>query len=225
MACSVPIKAVLFDLDGTLYDRDALVERLFAQQFEAFKPALAVIPSKTFISRLVTLDDHGYRDKRDVYRIVGAEWSLASGLCDRLEKDFWTRYDDECVLEADVRYTLETLRERGVKLAVVTNGGADRQKQKLDALSISSWLDTVLISEVEGVRKPNPEIFRRALARCGVEASDALFVGDHPDVDIGGALEAGLCAVWKVVPYWTCTHDVPFIHRLSDILPMFDSER
>lgn len=225
MACSVPIKAVLFDLDGTLYDRDALVERLFAQQFEAFKPALAAIPSKTFISRLVTLDDHGYRDKRDVYRIVGAEWSLASGLCDRLEKDFWTRYDDECVLEADVRYTLETLRERGVKLAVVTNGGADRQKQKLDALSISSWLDTVLISEVEGVRKPNPEIFRRALARCGVEASDALFVGDHPDVDIGGALEAGLCAVWKVVPYWTCTHDVPFIHRLSDILPMFDSER
>ena len=84
-------------------------------------------------------------------------------------------------------------------------------------------LRIMLISEVEGVRKPDPEIFRRALARCDVEASAAFFVGDHPDVDVGGALQAGLRAGWKVVPYWSCPYDVPFIHRLSEILSMSDS--
>jgi putative hydrolase of the HAD superfamily len=135
-----------------------------------------------------------------------------------MENDFWTRYDEHCVLDADVRHTLETLASRGVKIAVVTNGGRDRQQRKLDALGISSWLDAILISEVEGVRKPDPEIFRRALTRCGVEASAALFVGDHPEVDVGGALQAGLRAAWKVVPYWSCDHDVPAVRQLSEIL-------
>jgi len=215
---SVTLKAVLFDLDGTLYDRDALVARLFAEQFEAFGCELTAIPTKAFITRLIELDDHGYRDKRDVYRSAAAEWSLASDLCNRMENDFWTRYDEHCVLDADVRHTLETLASRGVKIAVVTNGGRDRQQRKLDALGISSWLDAILISEVEGVRKPDPEIFRRALTRCGVEASAALFVGDHPEVDVGGALQAGLRAAWKVVPYWSCDHDVPAVRQLSEIL-------
>ena len=219
------LKAALFDLDGTLYDRDALVHRLFAEQFDAFKPQLNAIPPDTFISRLVALDDHGYRDKRDVYRIAGAEWGFASDLCGLLENDFWNRYDGHCVLDADVRNTLETLRARAVKTALVTNGGADRQRRKIDALGLSSSFDAILISEVEGVRKPDPEIFGRALARCGVDASAALYVGDHPDVDIGGALGAGLHAVWKAVPYWFCTYDVPVVRQLSEILPMFDRPR
>ena len=100
----------------------------------------------------------------------------------------------------------------------------ERQQRKLDALGITGWLDAVLISEVEGVRKPEVEIFHRALSRCGVGASEALFVGDHPDIDIGGALRAGIPAVWKVVPYWSCPHDVPFVRRLSEILPLCDGK-
>jgi putative hydrolase of the HAD superfamily len=221
----VIIKAVLFDLDGTLYDRDALVLRLLTEQFQAFESQLPAVPMKTFVSRLVELDDHGYRDKSAVYRIAGREWSLASRLCEQLEHDFWMRYDTHCVLDDDVDHTLTTLRQRGLKLAVVTNGGAERQQRKLDALGISGCFDAILISEVEGVRKPDPEIFARALDRCHVEASNALFVGDHPEVDVGGAVQAGLHAVWKVTPYWRCGFDVPFIHRLSEILPMCDGGR
>jgi GNAT superfamily N-acetyltransferase len=58
-----------------------------------------------------------------------------------------------------------------------------------------------------------------------VEASEAIFVGDHPDTDVGGALQAGLHAVWKVTPYWPCEYDVPFVRRLSEILPMCDVGR
>jgi putative hydrolase of the HAD superfamily len=218
------IKAVFFDLDGTLYDRDALVTRLVAEQFEAFQDELTGVTKDSFVDRIVELDDHGYRDKRDVYRTVAEEWSLAIDLRDRLHDHFWARYDTHCVLEEDVGRTLAALRRRGLKLAVNTNGSTERQRRKLEALGISLWFEAILISELEGVKKPDPEIFRRALLRCQVDATETLFVGDHPDADVGGALGAGLRAVWKVVPYWRCAHNVPAVCRLSDILPMCDNE-
>jgi putative hydrolase of the HAD superfamily len=63
------IKAVLFDLDGTLWDRDGAVQQLVAAQYRAH-PALANISRDQFVERVLTLDAHGLGDKRDVYRQV-----------------------------------------------------------------------------------------------------------------------------------------------------------
>jgi len=91
----------------------------------------------------------------------------------------------------------------------------------MELLGISDAFDTVLISESEGVRKPDLAIFQRALERCGVEPCQALFVGDYPEMDVAGAVHAGLTAVWKFVPYWTLTtENVMTIHRLEEILPV-----
>ena len=214
---SVAIKAVLFDLDGTLYDRDELVQRLVSRQYDAFRHELSSVSKGRFIERVVQLDDHGYGDKPDLYRTVAGEWSLSAELADRLLQSFWSLYEQTTELSEDTSATLQTLHAHGVKLGVVTNGRVEWQQRKLDALGISSWFDAVLISEAEGVRKPDPEIFRRALTRCGVEAPEAMFVGDHPQVDVEGAMRAGLHAVWKAVPYWSCAHDVPRLGRLSEL--------
>jgi putative hydrolase of the HAD superfamily len=219
----VAIKAVLFDLDDTLYDRGELVRRVVTDQHDEFQHELRPVQKNDFINRVLQLDDHGYADKRALYATVVAEWGLAAALIERLVENFWTSYDEKCELPQDTRVTLQTLRQNGMKLGVITNGGAERQQRKLDSLGISSWFDVILISETEGVRKPDAEIFHRALARCSVGASEAIFVGDHPDTDIGGALQAGLRAVWKVTPYWPCTYDVPFVRQLSEILPMCDA--
>jgi putative hydrolase of the HAD superfamily len=216
----VPIKAVLFDLDDTLYDREELVRKVVIDQYDAFEHELCSVPKDEFVTRVLQLDDRGYADKRKLYETVVFEWGLAPDMIGRLAENFWTSYDEKCELPQDTRVTLQTLRQNGIKLGVITNGGTERQGRKLDSLGISSWFDVILISETEGVRKPDAEIFHRALARCEVKASEAIFVGDHPDTDIGGALRAGLRAVWKVTPYWSCTHDVPFIRRLGEILPM-----
>jgi putative hydrolase of the HAD superfamily len=82
--------------------------------------------------------------------------------------------------------------------------------------------DVVLISEEEGIRKPDARIFDRARERCGVDhPSEAMFVGDHPEVDVAGAHAAGMVAVWKRVPYWTLsTEGAVTIDQLSEILPI-----
>jgi putative hydrolase of the HAD superfamily len=95
------------------------------------------------------------------------------------------------------------------------------QRRKLAVLGFEHTFDAILVSEEEGVRKPDAEIFRRALARCGVAAHEALFVGDHPVADVEGAYRAGLVAVWKFVPYWPpVITAAPVIRELSEVLAL-----
>jgi putative hydrolase of the HAD superfamily len=222
----VNIKAVLFDLDGTLYDRDALVRKVFSEQYNAFPDELCLVSKNAFVDRMLQLDDHRYADKAEPYTAIVRESHLVpEHLAERLVENFWCLFEKGCQPTEETLSTLQILRQRGIKLGVITNGNAEWQQRKLDALGITALLDAVLISESEGVRKPDAEIFSRALQRCGVESHEALFVGDNPEVDIAGAVNAGLRAAWKVVPYWPCAHEVPHVERLSEILQICDHEQ
>jgi putative hydrolase of the HAD superfamily len=214
-------KAVLFDLDGTLYDRDALVQELVADQHAAFEVELDGVSRERFVGRVLEMDDHGYGNKALGYKQLVQEWRLAGTLTDRLYDYFRSNYDRYCHLPADTASTLQALRAQDRTLGVITNGGTERQQAKLRALGLEDAFDVVLISEAEGVRKPSPEIFQRALRRHGIESSAAMFIGDHPLMDVEGARSAGLLPVWKYVPYWTLrTPNVATVHRLTDILPI-----
>jgi putative hydrolase of the HAD superfamily len=213
------IRAVFFDLDGTLYDRDHLVEELFGEQFDEFVDELRGLPREQFLHDVLAMDDHGYGEKETGYCELVRRWKVESALAMRLVKHFWEAYDNHCRLTTDVRRTLDELRSQGLKLGVVTNGSSKRQRRKLEVLGLATAFDAILVSEEEGVRKPDAEIFRRALSCCGAAAQEVIFVGDHPVVDVQGADRAGLVAVWKHVPYWPAVvPDAPVIHELSDIL-------
>jgi putative hydrolase of the HAD superfamily len=215
------IRAVLFDLDGTLYDRDALVTELAAEQHRVFGDHFPRLDRNQFVATVVTLDDHGYRNKTELYTQLAADHGLDATLSRRMEADFWERYDRLCRPPDDTIETLSELRQRGMTLGVITNGGTARQSAKLQSLGLSSFFDTILISEAEGLKKPDRRIFQRALDRCGVLASEAMFVGDHPDADVAGARGAGMTAVWKRVPHWEMTfEDVPTIDNLTELLPL-----
>jgi putative hydrolase of the HAD superfamily len=215
------LKAVLFDLDGTLYDRDELVRVVVAAQFDEFREHLAGADKNAFVERVFALDAHGYKDRAALYSEVIAEFELEAALADRLERDFTTRYLTSCNATPDTKDTLQQLKAHGLKVGVITNGAARLQSDKLLALGLSDYFDTVLISEAEGVRKPDAAIFERALERCQVRAHEAAFVGDDPETDVFGAMAAGLQPIWKRVSYWGMSDpSVPTIDLLSEILPI-----
>jgi putative hydrolase of the HAD superfamily len=195
-------KSILFDLDGTLLDREATVQELVQEQYRSFQASLAHIPREAYVQRVLELDAHGYVDKVVVYREIAAEFGLSGALAESLIGHFGEAFPSFCRHFPDVPPALARLRAQGVKLGIITNGGVQMQERKIQQLGFAEMFDEILISEREGLRKPDPRIFERALRRLGLAAEEAWYVGDHPEVDVRGAYEAGLTAVWRYTPYW-----------------------
>lgn len=212
------IDAVLFDLDGTLFDRDATVAGIVAWQVREFSSAIRPERAAEFCSRVIILDAHGHRDKREVYATVATEFGFDSPVVEHLIASFWAEYPHHCHLESGVVATLSELKRRGKQLGIITNGAASIQNAAIDALGIRRAVDVILISESEGIRKPNPDIFHRAAARMGVEPKRCCFVGDHPTIDVAGAEAAGLRGVWKRTSYWAPAAPVTAIDSIPEIL-------
>jgi putative hydrolase of the HAD superfamily len=87
--------------------------------------------------------------------------------------------------------SLAALRERELTLVVVSNANG-RLRHLLDRLDLTRWFDVVLDSQEWGVEKPDPRLFRLALAHAGAAAERTIHVGDLYHVDVMGARAAGL---------------------------------
>jgi putative hydrolase of the HAD superfamily len=219
-------KVILFDLDGTLFDRDAAVRELFAHQHGAFASSLPGVSCERFVERLLELDEHGHADKRTAYGVFVREFGLEASLADRLLEHFRDVYARFGAPFSDALSTLGALRARGLGLGLVTNGRTDTQGAKVERLGLAPLLDAVLISESEGLRKPDRRIFERALDRLGARPGEAWHVGDHPMADVTGAHAAGLTAVWRYVPYWPEPATRAFtIFELAELIPRVDAAR
>lgn len=214
------IDAVLFDLDGTLFNRDRTVAAVLARQVEQFAHLIPAAQASAFIRRVEVLDAHGHRDKREVYSIIGVEFGFDAATVAELVASFWAEYPGCCHLDADVADTLAALRLRGKRLGIVTNGATVIQRAAIEALGVEPAVDTLVISEAEGVRKPEAAIFRLAAARLGVPVERCCFVGDHPEVDVLGAQHAGLQAFWKRTSYWPPPEPISTIDAISDLLAL-----
>lgn len=91
---------------------------------------------------------------------------------------------------------LRALRERGIKLGIVTNGLAETHREKIALLQISDYFDAIFLADEVGMVKPDPLLFAHACRTLGGAPAHAAMVGDRYDRDIRGAIEAGLFTIW-----------------------------
>jgi len=113
--------------------------------------------------------------------------------------------------------TLSELRSRGVRTAVVSNADG-RAEAGLRSAGIADHVEFVVDSHYEGVEKPDPEIFHRALRRLDVPARSAVYIGDIYSIDAVGSRAAGLSPV-IIDPTGTYTGlDCPVISSLRELI-------
>ncbi len=190
------IKAVLFDLDGTLLDRASSLKAFLDEQHKRFAHRLGAADLETWRSRFVMLDQNGHVHKALVYKALLAEFGGDA----EAEADLLADYRQRCCEHArgfaGMANSPEALRGKGLKLGIVTNGETDFQMRNIKALGLEGMVDAILISEAEGLRKPDAAIFFRAAERVGARPEQCLFVGDNPEADILGAHRAGMKTAW-----------------------------
>jgi len=94
----------------------------------------------------------------------------------------------------DVIPVLSALRDADARLAIVSNWDSGLPAL-LERLGLASWFDAIVVSHLEGMEKPRPELFLRAIMRVGGTPGEALHVGDVPELDAAGAAAAGIRSV------------------------------
>jgi putative hydrolase of the HAD superfamily len=189
-------RAVLFDFDDTLQNR----ARAFTAWSESFirrrLPHIGEQERRRMAQRMTELNGGGYAGYPRFCELVRREFGLEGPADGEFMADLRTRFPLPTALLPGVAEGLAALRAAGWLVGVVTNGDSLMQNRKLDASGLRPLLDTALVSGDEGVRKPDPELFRRAAARLGVDPARCVFVGDHPVNDMEGAAAAGMRPVF-----------------------------
>lgn len=196
------LKAVLFDLDGTLLNRDASVEKFIENQYERLKKSFDHIPKQQYISRFIELDCRGYVWKDRVYQQMVDEFSIHKISWQTLLNDYVREFHHYCIPFPNLISMLEDLKRKSIRLGMITNGKGQFQMNNVRALGIEKFFDIILVSEWEGIKKPDSAIFNRALQQLTVSAHESMYVGDHPENDIKGAKSAGMIGVWKKDRQW-----------------------
>jgi putative hydrolase of the HAD superfamily len=227
------IKAVFFDLYHTLLGYDPPREEL---QAEALREFGIEIEADALRRPLVVADEYiyaehsrrslGQRSKEErqavweqYERILLNEAGIEAD--DRLVMRLLGKmkgFELNQVLFNDVLPTLNALKKRGLILGLISNVDQDITSM-LEKLGLTDLLQVVATSLDTGFNKPSPEIFQEAAKRAGVQADEAIFIGDQYQIDVVGAGRAGMKGILlDRADYFTELNDCPRLQSLSQIV-------
>ncbi len=187
-------KAVLFDLDNTLMDFMSMKKISCEAAISAMIDAgLDLEHDKAYDKLFELYGKYGIEHQKIFQEFLSAVNGeidykiLSSGVTAyrRVQAGFMRPYPH-------VRATLIALRERGIKLGILSDAPKMRAWLRLSEMSLTDFFDTVITLDDTGEMKPSPKAFSAAVKGLGVEAGRILFVGDNPERDIKGAKAAGM---------------------------------
>jgi putative hydrolase of the HAD superfamily len=201
------VRAVLFDLDDTLFDHRQCARAALSELHQAHPP----LHSCAFAD----FERMHARFLEELHqRVLTGELQLDEARRQRFRRLFeaaGVAADDELVARAAAAYRdgyqrvrqpiagaarLLSLVKQQALVGIVSNNLLEEQQDKLRHCGLVDYVDALIVSEEAGTSKPDPEIFAIALHRLGCRADEAVMVGDSWAADVIGALEAGVRPIW-----------------------------
>ena len=199
------IKAVIFDIDNTLYSYDKAHEQAFPK-LTGYAEAELGIPEAEFMEAYS-------REYAAVRKQLGETAAIHNRLIRiqrvlekrglpltphvlRMTDLYWYSLIDAMEPSPHAGETIRALKASGIRLGIGTDMTARVQFEKLERLGVLEYFDFVVSSEEAGMDKPAQELFALCAEKAGCRPEECLFIGDSLKRDVRGALDAGMSAAW-----------------------------
>lgn len=220
------IKAVVFDLEGTLLDRKKSRDKFIEEQYERFHDYFVHVQLADFKKTFIELDDDEDNDKPNLYKEIIKQFHIDRLTWKDLFRDFEMHFYRYVFPYYDTLYTLEQLTERNYLIGVIANGKSKIKQFRLHSLGIEHVINYLSTSEMVGYRKPHPKIFEDMIAQLGVTPNEMMYVGDDALNDVAPARAMGMVSVWfkqedaEIEPLAEeVDYTITTIEEILDILP------
>ena len=110
-------------------------------------------------------------------------------------KNYQNIYEKSWILFDDAKEVLESLKSK-YKIAIISNGDGKWQRKKIEYTGLNKYFSDVVISSEAGYSNPEKEIFNIACKMVNLKPENCIMIGDKFKVDIEGALNVGMQAIW-----------------------------
>jgi len=203
------VKALLLDLDDTLLAYSAGVDDSWT---EACGAAALPMEAATLVAALAETRKWFWsgdpeRHARERVNMLGAWTKIAvealarcgcadEALAAAIARDYAARRREAMRLYPESRTVLEALCARGLPLALVTNGDALQQRDKIERHDLARYFGAIVIEGEFGCGKPQERVYREALSRLGIGIDGVWMVGDNLEWDVVAPQRLGLTGIW-----------------------------
>jgi len=213
-----PLRAVLFDLDGTLIDSIGLIVDAMHHAFEGFG---GTVPAdSTWMAGIGT----PLFKQLALYARSAEELDM---LRERYRAYQFIHHDDVIKEYPGTTAVLEDLHARGLAMGVVTSKGDELARRGLELTGLARFLPVVVSADSVTKYKPEPEPVLLALERLGVRADEALMMGDSPH-DISSGNAAGVRTIGALWGPFTreqiaVTHPTYWLSNIRELPPLLEA--
>ncbi len=198
------IKDIFFDLDRTIWDFETNSKKVLEWLYQEYNLNRYFDAFPLFYKKYQSVNDAMWQQyykkevtKDDVrllrfYHTIGEEQKM----CEQMSQDYIELSVQQTAVFPYSYEILETLKQRGYKLHIITNGFREVQFNKLNNCKLTPFFETVSTSEDAKYHKPHRQAFLYALNQAKTDASQSAMVGDDLQTDISGAKEVGMLSIY-----------------------------
>ena len=223
------ISDIFFDLDHTLWD----FERNSALTFNQLLTKYDIkIPIEVFLNSYVPVNltywklyreerinkmELRYQRLKQVFDIL--DYPVSDNFIHTLSDDYINTLPENNFLFEGTLEVLDALKPQ-YTLHIITNGFRDVQRFKIINAGLNEYFVHIIDSESTGVKKPNPIIFKYALACANINPEQGVMIGDSHEADILGAQAVGMQAIHFAAANEPQHNDCIMINHLKDLLKL-----
>jgi putative hydrolase of the HAD superfamily len=241
-------KGILFDMDGVLLITTQSSDQSWQLVSQQFAPKLGLPPQilenalrESRSAYHKDIEHNAQMQQRDRLKPFETRQETVEGALKQVSREdrihasqivrtYETIRDEHRHLAPHTLETLQKLRYCGLALALVSNGNATYQRQKIKQYHLAPFFDSILIEEEFGIAKPDQRIFLAALNNLHITSQEAWMIGDDLAFDIAPSQQLGMLSIWcdqaqRGLPEGCIIHPNWIIHTLPELFDLLEDAR